>query len=73
MNVKPVDQQRIAAIKAGKKHMQQVAAMSPEAQSRVRAEEERKIQEFISMGGVSMKPASWAGGSQFSVMFGTDL
>lgn len=67
------DKARIGAIKAGKRHMAMVAAMSPEARAKVREEERQQIEDFLARKGVTMEAPSWAPGSQYSVMFGTDL
>lgn len=67
------DRLRIISIKAGKKHVAMVAAMSPEARAKVREDERRQIEDFMNGQGVSVQPPSWAPGSQYSIMFGTDL
>ena len=67
------DRIRIGAIKAGKKHVAMVAAMSPEARAKVREDERLQIASFLSDRGATVHAPSWASGSQFSVMFGTDL
>ena len=68
-----IDQNRIHIARRGKKHMAEVAAMSPEARARVAQEEQAQIDAFMREKGVTQCSASWAGGSQFSAMLGTDL
>ena len=67
------DRLRIIGIKIGKKHVAMVAAMSPEARAKVREDERRQIEDFMTGRGASVHPPSWAPGSQYSIMFGTDL